>query len=88
MRDEALRKAVGEATKTAVETLSRSVVRAGGTFSDLMVALESTVLGVMLVQIEYFGLDASVASALLEGMTHQVMVRLAEQMNLKIAGET
>jgi hypothetical protein len=65
-------------THAFVTTVTREVMLDGGKESELMIILESLIMGVMLVNVRVFGLKPHAASGLAEAAMQRAIERFAE----------
>jgi hypothetical protein len=68
-----------ELTSQFLQTVVRQVLKDGGKYSDLMVILESLIMGVMLTNVKVFGLKPQVVSGLAEAAMQRAIERFSAQ---------
>lgn len=66
-------------TREALTQLVRGTAAAGGKDSDIMVAAESLLLGLLLINEKQFGVSRAVSAERLESLTQAVLERLAKE---------
>jgi hypothetical protein len=64
-------------TSAFVQSIVKEVIEDGGSYAEVMVVLESLILGVMLVNVKAFNLKPQVASGLVEGAVQRAIERFA-----------
>jgi hypothetical protein len=81
MSDKDLNDLINSLAKEFVNNAVRQVVKAGGTYADVMILLESAIVAAMLANAKLFHLSDSVASNMAEMAVHRAMERFAAQRN-------